>query len=780
MRKVDRTAEPPPRCLSDERTTRAREQLRAIFGTDNRKLAQNRVSLRSFLVQDPEIDQALTRLFNKRCAFCEQSRPTRAYRFRPIEEAGPSSAAPPGDADRSHLYYCWLVNSWQNLYPICDDCRPREESVFPTLHQRCPIPSRTQIRSYVDRAPASWPHPIDETPLLLDPCGSDTLARHLTALPGGELVGLSSRGEFTIEHFSLNRQQLVEERRSAYSFHLDELGSILSGRSSFSDVSELFDQDFGGTGYMLLREIAKKLVGGKASSQSLSPKVIGRFFAKQFKLPSFDRRLRDAFDELLHVPEQVHVRRKRSRRPLRGDARPVAFTIENYKALEKIEIKLPAQSGTSTAAAQLIGRYPGSELAPAIVILGENAAGKSSILEGMALALSEQDARDDLKLVASDCILNPEWMGGRAGRRPAASLKVRYENGDEATVAVGAGFPFREGRDLARIPVFAYGAFRLFRKVDRRTRPSARIRSLFELDYVLPNPEPWLVSLAETPLFEEVARALKMILAIDQAVDVIDIDRDRQECALVVSTTAADGGTATIRTPLSAVSSGFRAVLAMTCDVMRGLTALQSSTGTTLAKTRAVVLIDEVEAHLHPRWKMRIIQGLREALPGVTFIMTTHDPLCLRGLAPSEVRVFRRIRRTEQYGLPPTFVEQLEELPPMGGLTVEQLLTSDLFQLHTTDAPALEDSFARFGDLLAREQAGELISGDAGAALQRARMALRSQIGDAIPVGSTEVERLIQEAVERYLLDRRGKSHSELTRLRDETRDAIIAALGDL
>lgn len=87
-----------------------------------------------------------------------------------------------------------------------------------------------------------------------------------------------------------------------------------------------------------------------------------------------------------------------------------------------------------------------------------------------------------------------------------------------------------------------------------------------------------------------------------------------------------------------------------------------------LAFSRAVVLIDEIEAHLHPRWKMRIVTALREALPNVTFIMTTHDPLCLRGLRAGEVMVFRRIESRAPDSLP-VVVEQLEDLPDVGSLT---------------------------------------------------------------------------------------------------------------
>ncbi len=782
MQNVNRADVPSPACLVDHRSDRSRSALEEIFSKTARVSAQSRIDMRAVALQDEELDQALSRLFRGHCAFCEAATAIEAYRFRPTEEAGPSSAAPPGDADRSHLYYSWLTDSWQNLYPICRDCLPQESSVFPTIGRRCPLPSREQVLAFISELRGSWPHEIEERPILLDPCGNENFRRHLAVVPTGALVGLTSRGAYTIEHFALNRPQLVSDRARTFSGLLDQMLAFSEEQTAQSDFFAFSQLIFGGSWYLLLCQIARMLAGRGDPKPNLSRRHIRAFYDRQLSRPDFTRRLGEAYTDLVRHPEQVTGTAKPRIPSARGDARPVRFTITNFKALEKVEIALPVQgaSAPSQGAASMDGDVA-AHLAPAVVILGENAAGKSSILEAIALVLSDQVAIDGLNLETSDFILNPEWMGGDAGPKRTMSVEAVYENGDEARLAIDPRSRFQQTRDMARIPVFAYGAFRLFRKADKRTAPSSKIRSLFEPDYVLPNPEAWLVSLAGTPLLEEVARALKSILAVEQSVDVIEVDPEKGGCTLVVGAEVPGLQPLSVRTPLAAVSSGFRAVLAMACDVMRGLSAIQGKTGTSLARARAVVLIDEVEAHLHPKWKMRIIQGLREALPNVTFIATTHDPLCLRGLAPSEVRVFRRVRRADTGDdVLPTFVEQLEDLPAMGGLTVEQLLTSDLFQMHTTDAPALEASFARAGDLLARARADDAISGSEEATLRRVRDAVRGQIGRSIPIGSTDVERLIQEAVERYLIGRRGAAQQELSRLRADTRDAIVAALGEL
>lgn len=781
MRQVDRTLQPAPACLSDERTAPYRKELLRIFSADMMLSSQTRVDLRSFAFVDESLDRALNELFDNKCAFCETKTHTRAYRFRPTEEAGPIDAAPAQYADRGHLYYTWLANSWTNIYPICDECQPTSLSVFPVIGKRCDLPEKSDVRAYVEAPTGSWKTPPMERPEYLDPCASDDLRKHLALLPSGQMIGLSQRGAATVSQFNLDRDTLVHERRDSIFRSVQLL--LTSARDGRIDPS-LFAFDsmvFGGGWFLLLYQLARRIGGGGGARPTLSRKRIGSYFAGRLGNPDFLKRLEDAIEEL-HDPDTI-LQRQVSDVRRSGDALPVGFSITNFKALESIRIALADRRQVQP---QPLTAPPGTRpelvpTAPCLVILGENAAGKSSILEAMALVLSEQSVRDDLALDAGRFVLNPEWMGGVAEAAPRTGMvRVDYANGTQSEIAVGSGFRFIKGADTLRVPVFAYGAFRLFLKDDKRQRPGTPIRSLFEANYVLPNPEKWLASIADTPLFFEVARALKFILAIDQEVDVIELDAKRKQCFLLVTTRRADGTSFVVRTPFSAVSSGFRAILAMACDIMRGLAASQDRAGTSLARARAVVLIDEVEAHLHPRWKMQIVGGLRRALPEVAFIMTTHDPLCLRGLSSDEVRVFHRVQNAvdAESGLP-SYVEQIEELPAMGALTIGQLLTSDLFRLHSTDAPELDASLALAGDLLAMEEKGALDDQNKEK-LAEVRKSLQQQIGQSLPIGSTEIERLVQEAVEVYLVERRNKSSAAVIALSNEARSKIVLALGGI
>jgi predicted ATP-binding protein involved in virulence len=116
-----------------------------------------------------------------------------------------------------------------------------------------------------------------------------------------------------------------------------------------------------------------------------------------------------------------------------------------------------------------------------------------------------------------------------------------------------------------------------------------------------------------------------------------------------------------------------------------------------MEEARGVVLIDELGAHLHPRWQMRVVHLFRTAFPNLQFIATTHDPLCLRGLEDDEVTVLQRAKGTI-FPLAPS------EIPRISGLHVDELLTSEVFGLKSTVDPRIEQLFDEYYALLAKQR----------------------------------------------------------------------------
>lgn len=85
-----------------------------------------------------------------------------------------------------------------------------------------------------------------------------------------------------------------------------------------------------------------------------------------------------------------------------------------------------------------------------------------------------------------------------------------------------------------------------------------------------------------------------------------------------------DRGTATI--PVRQLSDGERGTLALVLDLTRRLAQANPGLADPAAAAEAVVLIDEIDLHLHPKWQRQIIHNLCTAFPRCQFIATTHSP----------------------------------------------------------------------------------------------------------------------------------------------------------
>ena len=78
--------------------------------------------------------------------------------------------------------------------------------------------------------------------------------------------------------------------------------------------------------------------------------------------------------------------------------------------------------------------------------------------------------------------------------------------------------------------------------------------------------------------------------------------------------------------PVELLSDGERGVLAMLLDLTRRLAQANPAMEDPAAEAEAVVMIDEIELHLHPAWQRRIVHNLTAAFPRCQFIATTHSP----------------------------------------------------------------------------------------------------------------------------------------------------------
>ncbi len=90
------------------------------------------------------------------------------------------------------------------------------------------------------------------------------------------------------------------------------------------------------------------------------------------------------------------------------------------------------------------------------------------------------------------------------------------------------------------------------------------------------------------------------------------------------------------------LSDGQRAVIGLVGDIARRMCLLNPQLGVEVTtKTAGVVLIDELDMHLHPRWQRIITQGLQAAFPALQFIVASHSPQVLGELRPEQIILLR-------------------------------------------------------------------------------------------------------------------------------------------
>ena len=102
----------------------------------------------------------------------------------------------------------------------------------------------------------------------------------------------------------------------------------------------------------------------------------------------------------------------------------------------------------------------------------------------------------------------------------------------------------------------------------------------------------------------------------------------------LVSMKVEDGHVDTLE--INQLSDGQRAVLALAADLARRMAQGNPHLNDPLA-SEAIVLIDEVELHLHPSWQQRILNDLRRTFPNTQFIVSTHSPQVLTTVEPEHI-----------------------------------------------------------------------------------------------------------------------------------------------
>lgn len=131
----------------------------------------------------------------------------------------------------------------------------------------------------------------------------------------------------------------------------------------------------------------------------------------------------------------------------------------------------------------------------------------------------------------------------------------------------------------------------------------------------------------------------------------------------------------------------------------------------------ALVLMDEIDAHMHPEWQRQLVPQLKRLFPKVQFIVSTHSPLIVAGMPPEEIVRFRRNSEGKVEVVP------VDATMTMG--RADQILTGELFGLETTLPPDTGTAMRRYQELLGCSERSE--------AEQTEILALERELEERIP-----------------------------------------------
>ena len=370
------------------------------------------------------------------------------------------------------------------------------------------------------------------------------------------------------------------------------------------------------------------------------------------------------------------------------------------------------------------------------IILGLNGTGKTTLLQtivGFELLAEEHSRkrprfsqfdkevflRDDLtaKLSAEFSVI---------GQTTAAARRVnRYEISFER-------FPFGTKNSFSgesvQSPLYCgYGVARRMGLTSLgESGGNSAVESLFSDKAELRNPEDWLLRLdygasKKSDIRDQQRERLEQVKDL-----LLNILPDVDDIRLIAS----DGPNPTPRAefktpygwvPLKQLGYGYQTLITWVADLANRMVERYPNSKDPLAEP-AVVVVDEIDLHLHPSWQRKLMDFLTERFPNTQFIATAHSPLIAQAAANANLAV---LRREGDHVVIDNDVDNIR------GWRIDQILTSDLFGLETARPPQVEKLLAERKRLLTKSK---LTKAD-----QRELAELEAKLGE-LPTGETAQE----------------------------------------
>jgi hypothetical protein len=775
MRHIERGPAPP--LVRSPEFQRLWADYRSFRASGGSRVTQTRLGSVDFVgMLEPLAGDYVRSLFRGRCAYTERDGRLVLHLHRPESDAFDDRLGVSAE------HYWWTAGWHRNWYAASYELVGLKRTTFPVLGDRALVPPPDVVSPRWEPSP-----PYLDEGVLLDPC-EDHPEWHLrfhrdgTVTPWADeetAVWLGDddrrRGAETIRLLGLDADDLVRSRAAA-------IGEVV-GRGDV-EVAPLETLPHVGAIRQVLAQLWLERGADPRQVSDLLPEMAPLLLSQPHRHP-------DGLMELVlpHVaaiypaladswrpreqlagsappeaapqgvvppPEARPARPHRKTRPRRGltaeethviprTAAITKATIVNFQAIERVELTIPV------AEVELPPR-PGATTTETgrawTALLGENGTGKSSTLRAIGLGLAS------LHLPDLEQEVDLDWSrllrrGTRSGR-----VLLEFTDGSRIDLRFNARRAWFVG-GAPRVEAFVrgFGATRLLSPDAPPPEDHVRLGNLFDAHVPVIDAEQWLLDIPSEGDFNVVALAVAELIGRREGVEFTPADPTAQPLV------QREGGELTIGgEPLDTLSDGYRTMIATACDLMAGAGAGLSD----MRNASGIVLVDELGAHMHPRWKMDITGTLRRVFPSMQFIVTTHEPLCLLGLVENEV-IRVRPSATRPGALWHAVFDPVPDSPSR--FRVDRLLTSSFFGLDTTIDPGVDREFREYYALLRRD----VLTPEQ----ERRRNELRGRLSQHGVLGYTRRDQLVYEAIDRFLADEPELGVEERRHRRDETLEEV-------
>ncbi|WP_161967548.1 AAA family ATPase [Fimbriiglobus ruber] len=414
------------------------------------------------------------------------------------------------------------------------------------------------------------------------------------------------------------------------------------------------------------------------------------------------------------------------------------LSLRNVRTfLDNELIFLHPETTFRTRKQKVVPRSPTAKLLPkpkltnVNLLLGDNASGKTTVLQSIALSSLGPAAREsqigfrpfvrvnspsdpprqpderNRAFVTSSFLLHSQDYTSRTqlnyqpGERVEGRIRIHKEGELESIHFVPPG----QDDDLWQ-PVYrssndsffcvAYGATR---RVDLDQAGGQgpfgktsflrgqRVQSVFQEAYQLYPLQYWLPALKGTnrKRFKQIIKILSHLLKSGS----YSFDGKMREDEYVFSR----GGTAI---KFQNLSDGYRAFIGWVADLLYHMS-FACPPDKSLLEMQGVVMVDEIDLHLHPRWQMKVVRTIAKTFPNLQFIFTSHSPLVASSLEWMNI-ITLKTSPTRNVTKDRRFSEGIH------GLDADQVLISNFFGLATTRT---DEKASRLDRLTERAREGD-------------------------------------------------------------------------